>query len=127
MTLHPDQRVSEMAEEVLARQAKSLAESTGQPFERMLGVVADTEAGRQLGELAKGKHRHEKAREWQANVLWERAEERLMRLFASDFLLRYADERHYPWVVGYIEWHEGKQARTQYHALLEEELASLQG
>ena len=125
--LHRDQSVSEMAEEVLARQAKSLAERTGQPFEKMLAVVADTEAGQQLRELANGEHRHEKAREWQADVLWERAEERLMRLFASDVLSRFADERNYSWVVGYIEWHEGKQARTRYHALLEEELASLQG
>ena len=125
--MHRDQSVSEMVEEVLARQAKSLAERTGQPFEIMLGVVADTEAGQQLRELADGEHRHEKAREWQANVFWERAEERLMRLSAADFLSRLADERQYPWVVGYIEWLEGKQARTQYHALLEEELASLQG
>ena len=35
--LHRDQIVSEMVEEVLVRQAKSLVERTGQPFERMLG------------------------------------------------------------------------------------------
>ena len=122
-----DQSVYEMVEAVLARQAKSLAERTGQPFERALRIVADTEAGRQLRELADGEHRHKKAREWQANVLWERSEERLMRLFASDALSRFADERHYSWVVGYMEGLEGKQARTRYHTLLEEELASLQG
>ena len=125
--MHRDQIVSEMVEEVLVRQAKSLAERTGQPFERMLGLVTDTEAGQQLRGLANGKHRHEKAQEWQAQMLWERTEGRLMRLFASDVLSRFADERHYSWVVGYIKWHEGKQARTRYHALLEEELASLQG
>lgn len=127
MTLDRDQSVYEMVDEVLARQAKSLAERTGQPFERVLRIVADTEAGRQLRELADGEHRHKKAREWQANVLWERSEERLMRLFASDALSRFAAERHYSWVVGYMEWLEGKQARTRYHTLLEEELASLQG
>ena len=125
--LHRDQTISEMVEEILARQAKSLAERTGQPFERALGVVADTEAGQQLRELANGEHRHEKAREWQASVLWERAEQRLMHLFASDALSRFADERHYSWVAGYLEWLEGKEARIPYHALLEEELASLQG
>jgi len=125
--LHRDQIVSDMVEEVLVRQAKSLAERTGQPFERMLGIVADTEAGQQLRGLANGNHRHEKAQEWQAQVLWERTEGRLMRLFASDVLSRFADERRYSWVVGYLEWLEGKQARKQYHALLEEELASLQG
>jgi hypothetical protein len=95
MMLHRNQSVSEMAEEVLARQAKSLAERTGQPFERMLEIVADTEAGQQLRGLANGKHRHEKAREWQADVLWERAEGRIMHLFASDVLSRFADEPHY--------------------------------
>jgi len=63
-----------MVEQVLAHQAKSLAERTGQAFESALGVVADTEAGQQLRELADGEHRHEKAREWQASVHWERAE-----------------------------------------------------
>jgi hypothetical protein len=127
MTLDRDQSVYEMVGEVLARQAKSLAERTGQPFERVLRSVADTEAGRQLTELAEGEHRHKKAWEWQASVLWERSEERLMRLFASDALSRFADERHYSWVVGYMDWLEGKQARTRYHTLLEEELSSLQG
>jgi hypothetical protein len=28
---------------------------------------------------------------------------------------------------GYMEWLEGKEERVQYHALLEEELASLRG
>jgi hypothetical protein len=57
MTLDRDQSVYEMVGEVLARQAKSLAERTGQPFEKVLRIVADTEAGRQLTELADGEHR----------------------------------------------------------------------
>jgi hypothetical protein len=117
MTLDRDQRVYEMVEEVLRRQAKSLAERTGQPFERALRIDADTEAGRQLRELADGEHRHKQAREWQANVFWERSEERLMRLFASDALSRFADERQYSWVVGYMEWLEGKHARPTTHFL----------
>jgi hypothetical protein len=124
-SLHREQTISEMVEEVLANQAKSLAEQTGQAFESALGVVADTEAGKQLRELANGEHRHEKAREWQASVYWERAEEQLKHLFGPD--VRFAGERHYSWVAGYLEWIEGKEARTPYHALLEEELASLQG
>jgi hypothetical protein len=125
--LDRDQSVYEMVEAVLARQANALAERTDQPFERVLKIVTDTEAGRQLRELADGEHRHKKAREWQASVLWERSEERLMCHFASDALSRFADERHYSWVVGYMDWLEGKQARTRYHTLLEEELSSLQG
>jgi len=31
------------------------------------------------------------------------------------------------WLESYVEWLEGKEKRTQYHALLEEELASLRG
>jgi len=125
--LHREQTISEMVEEVLANQAKSLAEQTGQAFESALGVVASTEAGQQLRELANGEHRHEKAREWLASVQWERAEQQLNHLFGSDVLSRFAGERHYSWVAGYLEWLEGKEARTRYHALLEEELASLQG
>ena len=125
--LHRDQTISEMVEEVLANQAKSLAERTGQAFESALGVVAATEAGKQLKELANGDHRHEKAMEWQASVRFERAEEQLKHLFGSDILSRVAGECHYSWVAGYLQWLEGKEARTPYHALLEEELASLQG
>jgi hypothetical protein len=42
-------------------------------------------------------------------------------------LLRFATERRYSWVEGYLEWLEGKEARTEYHARPEEELASLRG
>ncbi len=125
--MREDQTVSEMVEEVLARQATSLADHTGQPFERALEVVADTEAGRQLRELANGQHRYEKARDWQTSVLWERAEGRLMHLFASDALSRFAAEGHYSWLPGYMEWLEGKEERVEYHALVEEELSSLRG
>ena len=125
--MREDQTILEMVEEVLARQAKALAGRTGQPLEAALEVVADTEAGRQLRELAHGEHRHEKVRDWQTNLLWERAEERLMHLIGSDTLSRYVAERHYSWVEGYMEWLEGKEKRTQYHALLEEEFASLRG
>ena len=126
-TLRAEQTISERVEEVLENQAKSLAERTGQAFESALGVVADTEAGQQLRELANGKHRHEKAKEWQANVRFERAEQQLKHLFESNVLQGFAGERHYSWVAGYLEWLEGKEARTPYHTLLEEELASLQG
>jgi hypothetical protein len=125
--LHRDQTVLEMAEEVLTRQAKALADKTGQPFERALEIVADTEAGRQLRQLGNGEHRYEKAREWQASMLWERAEERLMYFIASEVLSRFVAERPYSWVEGYLEWVEDKEARAGYHRLLEEELASLRG
>ncbi len=121
-----DQTVFEMAEEVLARQARSLANRTGQPFDRALEIVADTEAGRQLRELANREHRHEKAQHWQESSLWERTEEQLARLTASKGLSRLAIERHYSWLEGYLEWLEGEEARAEYYARLEE-LASLEG
>ena len=125
-SVREDQTVSEMDEEVLVRQAKTLADRSGQSLEDALEVV-DTEAGRQLRELANGEHQYEKAQDWQANLLWERAEGRLTHLIASDALSRFAAERHYSWVEGYMEWLEGKEERVEYHALLEEELASLRG
>jgi hypothetical protein len=107
--MRSEQTVSEMAEEVLARQAKALLEQTGQPLEAALEAVSKTYAGRQLKELANGEHRDERAREWQEGLALKRAE-----------------ERHCSWVEGYIEWLEGKEARAEYHTLLEE-LASLRG
>jgi hypothetical protein len=122
-----DQSVSEMAEEVLMSQAKALAQRSGNSLEDARQAVSDTEAGRQLGDLAQGEHRHEKASEWQATVFWDRAEERMMHHIGLEALSRFVAERHYSWVEGYMEWLEGKEERVHYHALLEEELASLRG
>ncbi len=121
------QTVSEMAEEVLMRQAKALAHRSEHSLKDARQAVSDTEAGRQLRHLANGEHRHEKAKEWQGSVFWDRAEERLMHHIGSEALSRFVAERHYSWVESYMEWLEGKEERAQYHALLEEELASLQG
>jgi hypothetical protein len=70
------QRVSEMANEVLARQARRRARRTGEPFEEALEAVRKTEAGRQLEELGEGPHRDERANQWQEDMARERAEER---------------------------------------------------
>src|SRR5215207_9672259 len=74
--VHKDQTVAEMAEEVLMRQTKALAHRSGQSLKDARQAITDTEAGRQLRELANGEHRHEKAQDWQVSVLWARAEER---------------------------------------------------
>jgi hypothetical protein len=122
-----DQSVSEMAEEVLMRQAKALAQRSGHSLKDARQAVSDTEAGRQLRDLANGEHRYEKAQHWHASVFWDRAEERLMHHFGSETLSRFVVARHYSWLESYMEWLEGKEERAQYHALLEEELASLRG
>jgi len=90
-----DQSVSEMAEEVLMRQAKELAHWSGQSLEEARQAVSDTEAGRQLRDLTNGEHRHEKAKNWQVGVFWDRAEQRWMHLVGSEALSRFAAERHY--------------------------------
>ena len=125
--MQQDQTVSEMAEEVLMRQAKAVVHRSGHSLEDARQAVSDTEAGRQLRDLANGEYRHEKAKEWQASVFWDRAEERLMHHIGSETLSRFVAERHYTWLESYMEWLEGKEERAQYHALLEEELTSLRG
>jgi hypothetical protein len=75
-TMQENQRVSDMAIEVLARQASGHAKRTGELLEDALKAVLDTEAGRQLGELREGAHREESAQQWQEDLPRKRAEER---------------------------------------------------
>ena len=86
--MQQDQTVSKMAEEVLMRQTKALAHRSGYSLEDAQQAVSDTEAGRQLRDLANGEHRHEKAQAWQAGVFWDRAEERMMRFYCAETLSR---------------------------------------
>ena len=128
--MRPDETVTEMAKEVLGRQAKAMLAQTGESFQSALEAVTSTLAGQQLTELANGEHGLQKAQEWQRSVSEERAEERLRDLgMASESTLsRFAAERHYLWVETYMEWLKGKEERPEhYYALLEEELASLRG
>ncbi len=74
-----DQSVSDMANEVLARQAKVRAERTGEPLEEARAAILKTEAGRQLRNLREGPYRDERAGEWQEGMAQERAEERSRR------------------------------------------------
>src|SRR5829696_6305994 len=99
-----------MVDEVLERQATNLADRTGETLERATSATLKTEAARQLKELSESAYGEQKAAEWQARLPWARAE-----------------ERHYSWLESYVGWLEGKEGRAQYHALLEEELASLKG
>jgi hypothetical protein len=108
-----DQSVSEMAREVLLRQARPFAHRSGHSLEDARQAVSDTEAGRQLRDLANGEHRHKKAKQWQASVSWDRAEEHLMHQIGSEALSRFAAERYYPWVESYIERLEGKEERAR--------------
>ena len=92
--MQQDQSVSRMAQEALMRQAKALAQRSGHSLEDARQAVVDTEAGRQLRDLAQGEHRHQKAKQWQASLFWERAEQRFMHQIGSEVLSRFAAERH---------------------------------
>ena len=74
--MQENQRVADMAAEVLARQAQIRAEQTGEAFEVVLKAVLKTESGRQLEELRDGPHRDERADEWQLDLPRKRAKER---------------------------------------------------
>ena len=74
--MHENQRVADMAVEVLTRQAEARAERTGEPFEGALKAVLETEAGRQLEELRDGPHHDESAKRWQEDLPRKRTEER---------------------------------------------------
>jgi len=74
--MQKNQRVAEMAIDVLTRQAGARAKRTGEPFQEALRAVLKTEAGQQLGELRDGPHREERAEAWQENLVRERVRER---------------------------------------------------
>ena len=60
--MRPEQTVGEMAQETLLRQARALAQRTGEPLAEALGAVLETPAGRQLEELRCGVHQDEEMR-----------------------------------------------------------------
>ena len=78
--MHEKQRVADMANEVLTRQARARAERTGASFEEELKAGLKTEAGRQLRELRDGPHHNERADRWQEDLAPERAKERSQAL-----------------------------------------------
>jgi hypothetical protein len=73
--MRAEQTVSEMAQEILLRQARTLAQRNGEPLLEALEAVVETPAGRQLEELRCGPHQEEEMRYWQANLLFERVSE----------------------------------------------------
>ena len=73
--MRAEQTVSEMAQVVLSRQARSLAKRTGAPLVEAHEAVVETPAGRQLEGLRCGVHQDEEVRYWQANLLFERVSE----------------------------------------------------
>ena len=74
--MHNDQQVGEMAAEVLARQARTRTERTGESVEGTLEAVLETEAGRQLERLRDGPYREQSTERWQEDMPRERFRER---------------------------------------------------
>jgi hypothetical protein len=70
--MRAEQTVSEMAQETLLRQARTLAQRNGEPLLEALEAVVETQAGMQLEELRSEVHQDEEARYWQANLLFAR-------------------------------------------------------
>ncbi len=85
--MHKNQRVSDMAAEVLARQAKAYAKQTGEAFEDALESVLKTEAGRQLRELRDGPHGGTRAFQWQGEITRERRRERVQAAWEQFMLM----------------------------------------
>ena len=109
--MHPDRTVSEMVEEVPQRRARRIpADRSEETLERARRDASETETTGRFEGLARGEVGTRGGEEWQAMLPWARAE-----------------ERHYSWLESYMGWLKGKEGRTQSHALLEEELASLGG
>jgi hypothetical protein len=77
--LRTEQTVAEMVVVALARQAEALSEGTDRPLEEAFAQVLRTPAGRLLGELADGPHRHEKAADWQEGLIADRVARRKAR------------------------------------------------
>ena len=75
-TVSKDRSVEEMANEVLMRQAKLRADRSGEPLEKALEAVLNTEAGAQLRELRDVPRDEESVKEWQVSIARERAQER---------------------------------------------------
>jgi hypothetical protein len=73
--MRAEQTVNEMAQVVLWRQARTLAQRTGEPLLEALEAVVETPAGCQLEELRCGPHQDGEVRYWQANLLFERVSE----------------------------------------------------
>ena len=124
--MRAEQTVSEMVVESLARQAEALSGATNQPFEEAFAQVLETPAGRQLGELADGPHRHQKAAAWRAGLLSDRAAQRPSHLRTSQNGHE-VGESHLSWLGRYMEGVDGTDGREEYHAFLRERFASLEG
>lgn len=73
--MHENQRVIDIATDVLTRQVRARARTTGKPFKEALKVVLENEAGRQLGEPRDALHREGNAEDWQVNLVRERVRE----------------------------------------------------
>jgi hypothetical protein len=90
--MHKNQRVCDVAVEILARQAQTQAKQTGEAFEDALEGVLKTEAGRQLRELRDGPHRGERAFQWQGDLTRGRRRERVQAAW-DQFMVMEAEQR----------------------------------
>jgi hypothetical protein len=77
-----DRSVEETANDVLMRQAKARADRTGEPIEKAMEAVLNTEAGAQLRELRDVHHDEESVEEWH-RLAWRGSERRSGRKISA--------------------------------------------
>ncbi len=75
--MREDQSLAQMANEVLMRQAKVRADQSGEPIEKAMEAVLNTEAGKHLKELRDSPQSEETVEQAQVGVARERAQERV--------------------------------------------------
>ena len=90
--MHNNQRVSDMAVEALARQARAHVKQTGEAFVDALESVLNTEAGTALRELRDGPHASTIASQWQEDLTRGRRRERVQGAW-EQFMLLEAEQR----------------------------------
>ncbi len=90
--MHKNQRVFDMAVEVLARQARAQANRTGEVFEDALESILKTEAGGQLRKLRDGPHSGMRAFQWQGDLTRKRRRERVQAAW-DQFMIMEAEQR----------------------------------
>ena len=85
--MHRTQRVVEMANEVLARQAQAQAKQTVEAFKDALKGILQTEASRQLRELRDGPHGGKTSSQWQGDLRRGRRRERIQAAWEQSRLM----------------------------------------
>ena len=112
-------RVSDLADLVLARQARARAERTGETRLEALKAVLKTEAGQQLEGLRDGPYCDEEAKRWQDELAPKRAKKRIQARQEEEQSLAQRDAAREQFMRAALR-KEGLLARRSYSGRLTE-------